>query len=60
MWRSPRTASSGTSKLTLETQPGEYSYPAVIQASDGRVHVTYTYLRKSIKHVILDPTKLDQ
>lgn len=47
-------------KLTLESQPGEYSYPAVIQASDGRVHVTYTYLRRSIKHVILDPTKLDQ
>lgn len=44
--------------LALETQPGEYSYPAVIQAADGRVHITYTYLRKSIKHVILDPTKL--
>lgn len=44
--------------LALETQPGEYSYPAVIQASDGRVHITYTYLRKSIQHVILDPTKL--
>jgi len=45
-------------KLDLETKPGEYSYPAVIQASDGKVHITYTYLRKSIKHVIVDPTKL--
>jgi len=45
-------------RLDLETQPGEYSYPAVIQASDGRVHITYTFLRKSIKHVVLDPTKL--
>ena len=41
--------------LTLETEPGEYSYPAVIQTSDGRVHVTYTWKRQRIKYVVIEP-----
>lgn len=44
--------------LILENTPGEYSYPAVIQSRDGLVHVTYTWKRQSIKHVVLDPAKL--
>ena len=44
--------------LTLESKKGEHSYPAVIQGRDGKVHITYTYLRRSVKHVILDPAKL--
>jgi predicted neuraminidase len=47
-----------TRVLTLEDQPGEYSYPAVIQTSDGRVHVTYTWKRQRVKHVVVDPAKL--
>ncbi len=41
--------------LILESEPGEYSYPAVIQTKDGRVHMTYTWKRKRIKHVVLKP-----
>lgn len=40
--------------LRLESNPGEYSYPSVIQSTDGRVHVTYTYRRYAIKHVELN------
>jgi predicted neuraminidase len=43
--------------LVLESEPGEYSYPAVIQAADGLVHVTYTWKRQRIKHVVIDPAK---
>ena len=44
--------------LVLENEPGEYSYPAVIQTADGLVHITYTWKRQRIKHVVLDPAAL--
>ena len=39
--------------LVLESEPGEYSYPAVIQGADGTVHITYTWKRKRVKYVAL-------
>ena len=48
--------------LTLEDDPAApngFAYPAVIQTSDGLVHITYTWQRKRIKHVVVDPEKLE-
>ena len=47
--------------LVLEDDPHHpagYSYPAIIQGRDGRVHVTYTWRRERIKYVVLDPDRL--
>jgi len=45
-------------RLDLETEPGEYSYPAIIQASSGIVHVVYTHNRTRIQHVLLDADEI--
>ena len=37
----------------------EYSYPAIIRTRDGLVHVTYTWRRRSIEHVVIDPERLE-
>lgn len=36
---------------TLESSPGEYSYPSLIQGKDGDLHLTYTWNRKKIRYV---------
>ncbi len=44
--------------LILESEPGEYSYPAIIQDRDGLVHITYTWKRQRVRHAVIDPAKL--
>lgn len=45
--------------LVLEREPqAEFSYPAIIQTSDGLVHVTYTWKRLKVRHAVIDPAKL--
>lgn len=45
--------------LILEDSPiSQYSYPAVIQTSDGLLHFGYTWRREKMKHVAVDPSKL--
>ena len=47
--------------LILEDSPiSQYSYPAVIQTADGLVHFVYTWRRQRIKHVVIDPMKLEK
>ena len=46
--------------LVLEDDhTGQYSYPSVIQSSDGMVHIIYTWHRKKIKYVEIDPSRLE-
>lgn len=44
--------------LIIEDSPiSQYSYPSIIQSSDGLVHVIYTWRRQKIKHAVIDPKK---
>jgi predicted neuraminidase len=57
---SSRDGVTWTQAVTLDDAPNRhgYAYPAIIQTRDGKVHVTYTFNREKIKHVVLDPAKL--
>ncbi|WP_163399584.1 sialidase family protein [Flavobacterium fluviatile] len=45
--------------LVLEdSKISQYSYPSIIQSSDGMVHIVYTWRRQKLKYVKIDPDKL--
>ena len=45
--------------LVLEdSKISQYSYPSIIQSSDGMVHIVYTWRRQKLKYVKIDPSKL--
>lgn len=48
------------SVLMREDQPNrsDDAYSAVIQSSGGLVHITYTWNRQMITHVVFDPGRL--
>ena len=41
-----------------QEEKAEFSYPAIIQADDGLVHMSYTWKRQRVKHVVVDPKKI--
>lgn len=45
--------------MVLESNPGEYSYPAIIQTGDGLVHAVWTWRRMRIRHAVIDPKTLE-
>ena len=45
---------SWSAPILLEDGVGEFSYPYVIQVSDGRIHLLYTAQRVAITHLVLD------
>jgi predicted neuraminidase len=58
--RSTDDGSSWAKPIQLESNPGEYSYPCILQGSDGRIHITYTCRRWAIKHVEMNEAWLTQ
>jgi len=44
--------------LTLEDSPiSQYSYPSIIQGSDGKLHCAYTWRRLRVAYKEIDPTQ---
>ena len=49
---------SWTEPWHIDTVPYEVSYPSFMVDTKGRIHGVYTYNRRMIKHVSIDPDEL--
>jgi alpha-L-rhamnosidase len=56
IWKEILELESVTNPDTVEEE--EYSYPSVIQTKDGLVHIVYTWNRKTVKHVVINPKNI--
>jgi len=41
-----------------DSEISQYSYPSIMQSSDGMIHIVYTWRRERLKYVKIDPSKL--
>lgn len=46
------------SLILEDSEISQYSYPSVIQGSDGMIHIVYTWRRERIKYVKIDPNEM--
>lgn len=61
LWLSTDQGATWQPALSLENSPNgddEFSYPALLQDRQGRIHVLYTWRRQTIKQVVLTPARL--
>jgi predicted neuraminidase len=47
-------------RRNLEDGDAEFSYPTLLQTSDGNIHCVYTYRRETIQHVVFDESWLKE
>lgn len=53
LWLSADQGKSWQGVRQIENAPlAEFSYPALLQAADGRIHLVYTWKRQTIRHAV--------
>lgn len=57
LFRSPDDGKTWEKVKDYETEMGEFSYPAMIEAEDGTLRLTYTWNRRHIKYETYEPKK---